>query len=381
MDRPVIFDVDGHLCEDWLRLQQLTDAPFRAFAPQIIDMGPSEVLSIGGLRLQQPPGMTWGDTNTRGGLDAANRKMGKWDDSEPVGMIPEARLAMMDEHGVYAAVIFPSLGLFAGALQPPQIAAGVCRGVNRYIAEFCAADPARLKNTATVPIGDVELARREARHAVKELGAIAIFAPSGVHGPQPLYHPYYDPLFDEVADLGVPFITHSGAAAMHKGLGVDRFHGAFAPFHITQHCIEAQLACLGFLSYGVLDRRPQLKVGFFEAGAAWAPCIVDKMTEKFETLGWMLPELTRSPRETFTAQCLVTVETDEAILGATLDFFDGNCVAWSSDVPHFDCEEDGKPDHLFEHPDLTDDRRRRLVGGNGLDFFGLTEMFAQAAAE
>ena len=53
-------------------------------------------------------------------------------------------------------------------------AAGICRGVNRYIAEFCSADSDRLWNTATVPICDPYLAIQEAKYAVEELNAVAL---------------------------------------------------------------------------------------------------------------------------------------------------------------------------------------------------------------
>ena len=64
---------------------------------------------------------------------------------------------------------------------------GVCRGVNRYLAEFRAADPGRLRNPATVPLADPLLAAGEARYAVVERNAVAVFAPSGGHAPQPLW--------------------------------------------------------------------------------------------------------------------------------------------------------------------------------------------------
>lgn len=376
----LIFDVDSHITENLPRLHELTDAKYRGAAPRIIDQGASELLFLGGLYVQQPPGVSWADTNTRGGFDPAKRTGGKWVESESVGFDPKARLAMMDEHGVAGSVLFPSIGLFCGTLPDPEVAAGVCRGVNRYIAEFCSADPARLKNTATVPIADVKRAQEEARYAVKELGAAAIFSPSGVHGPYPVYHPHYDAFFDTIAELGVPYITHTGAAAMVRGLGVERYQGRFPPFHITSHMIEAELACLGVLAYGVLDKRPELKIGFFEAGAAWAPAVVHKITEKYEHMGWMMPELSRSPLEVFKRQCLVTVESDEALLDAVLDYFDGGCVGWSSDVPHFDCEDEGRPDALVNNRALSERNKRGVLADNGLAFFGLTEAYAARRA-
>lgn len=368
---PIIIDADSHLAEDFDRLHRLTDKRYRSYAPRVVSHGPAEVVYIGSVYQGQAPGMTWGDTNSRGGLDAGNRRMRKWAESEKIGFDPTARLAIMDEHGVRGSVIFPSAGLSVATIKDAEIGAAVCRGVNRYVAEFCSADSSRLWPAATVPLIDAELAAAEARYAVEELGAKCVFAPSGVHGPEPLYHHYYDPLFDTMEELGVPYCTHAGGAAMRGGLGVDRFPGVFPSYHMTTHTIEAMISSLGVLTHGVLERRPGLKMGFFEAGTGWIAFWLEKMEEKFEHLGWMMPDLTRSPLETFKRQCVVTVEAHEIMLAPTLEFLDGAGVLWSSDLPHFDCEDGGSPARLVADTKLTDDHKRRVLGANAIEFFGL----------
>jgi len=367
-----IIDADSHLSEDLNRVQELTDARYREFAPKMLPQGPSEVFVIGGKYLPQPPGMTWGETISPGGFRKTPRTPTKYADGDVVGFDPKARLEMMDDHGVFGSVIFPSQGLFAGAIPEPKMAGAVCRGVNRYMAEFCSEDPTRLWNMATVPVSDVDIAIAEAKYAVKELGAVGIFSPSGVHGPHPIYHAYYDPFFDSIAELDVPYCAHTGAAVFApKGLAVERFDGAFPPYHMTTHVCEAMITSVGIITYGVIDKRPELKVGFFEAGAGWAPFWVSRMQDNYHDMGWMMPELKRDPLETFKNNCLVTVEAEEAILEATLEYFDGNSVAWTSDVPHFDCENEGRPDELVENTMLSQEAKKSLLHENAIEFFGL----------
>ena len=368
----LIIDADSHLSEDLARLAELTDARYRHYAPQMIDQGTSELFSIGGNTMAQPPGMSWGETITPGAFRKKDRVATKFADGDPVGFDPRARLALMDDQGVYGSVIFPSQGLFSGSLQPAEMAAGVCRGVNRYVAEFCSADTDRLWNTATIPLADPMIAAAEAKYAVHELGAVAVFAPSGVHGPQPLYHPFYDPFFEVMAGLSVPFCTHTGAAVIaERGLAAERFKGRFAPYHMTTHVCEAMISAAGILSYGILDRHPSLKVGFFEAGAGWAPFWISKLREKWQDMGWMMPEMAADPLVTFRERCFVTVEAEEAILATTIDFFDGRAVGWSSDLPHFDCENYGRPDGLIDSLALTETQKFRLLHANAVEFFDL----------
>ena len=368
----LIIDADAHLFEDWRRVGELTDKRYRSHAPQLISQGPSELLLVGGQYLAQAPGFSWADTNRPNGLRGDNRGMGKWAESDPLGFDAKLRLKMMDEHGVYAAVIFPSLGLTVANIPDPRAAAAVCRGINRYIAEFCSADPKRLWNTATLPVGDIDAAIAEARYAVRDLGARLLMAPTSVVGAFPLYHPSYDPLFDEIADLGVPFATHNGGAVLARGgLASERYQGRWAPYHIAAHSIEAEMAMLGFLTYGVLDRRPGLRVGFFEAGCGWVPFMLQSIEGKYQNLSWLLPELTQSPSEVFARQCLVTAEAEDDLIGGVLERLNGRGVAWSSDVPHFDCGDYGKPAPLVETQRLDAAQKRRVLADNLLEFLGV----------
>ncbi len=371
LDYPII-DADSHLSEDHDRVRELTDAKFQEFAPRMVPQGPSEIFTIGGKFLPQPPGMTWGESVSPGAFRKETRTPMKYEHGDPVGFDPKVRLKMMDDHGVYGSVIFPSQGLFAGAIPDPEIAAGVCRGVNRYMAEFCSADTSRLWNMATVPVSNIDVAIQEAKYAVNELGAVGIFSPSGVHGPHPIYHAYYDAFFDVIAELNVPYCTHTGAAVFApSGLAVERFEGVFPPYHMTTHICEAMISSVGIITYGVMDKRPGMKVGFFEAGAGWAPFWVSCMQGNFHDMGWMMPELKRDPKETFQENCIVTVEAEEALLVETLEFFEGSSVAWSSDVPHFDCEDEGRPSELVNNTKLSPKAKKRLLNSNAVEFFNL----------
>jgi hypothetical protein len=56
------------------------------------------------------------------------------------------------------------------------------------------------------------------------------------------------------------------------------------------------------------------------------------------------------------------------MLKATMEFLGGKSVGWSSDVPHFDCEDEGRPDALLNSK-LTDAHKRRLLCDNVVEFF------------
>jgi predicted TIM-barrel fold metal-dependent hydrolase len=76
----------------------------------------------------------------------------------------------MDADGIDAAFLYPSLGLFAGAVEDPGLAAAMCRAYNRWLADYCKPYPERLFGVAMLPMQSVELAVDEMRYARDKLG-------------------------------------------------------------------------------------------------------------------------------------------------------------------------------------------------------------------
>src|SRR5439155_1359178 len=86
------------------------------------------------------------------------------------GFDPHARIPDMDLDGIDAAFLYPSLGLFSGAIQDPPLAAAVCRAYNRWLADYYKPYPDRLFGVAMLPMQSIDLAIEEMRFARKQLG-------------------------------------------------------------------------------------------------------------------------------------------------------------------------------------------------------------------
>jgi predicted TIM-barrel fold metal-dependent hydrolase len=71
----------------------------------------------------------------------------------------------MDLDGIDAAFLYPSVGLFAGAVEDHQLAAAMCRAYNRWLADYCRPYPDRLFGVAMLPMQSVDLAIDEMRYA------------------------------------------------------------------------------------------------------------------------------------------------------------------------------------------------------------------------
>src|SRR5205085_9797124 len=77
------------------------------------------------------------------------------------GFDPHARIVDMDLDGIDAAFLYPSVGLFSGAVRDPELAAAMCRAYNRWLADYCEPYPDRLFGVAMLPMQSIDLAIEE----------------------------------------------------------------------------------------------------------------------------------------------------------------------------------------------------------------------------
>src|SRR5205823_14324446 len=109
---------------------------------------------------------------------------------------PHVRMIDMAADGIDAAFLYPSLGVLAGAVEDPGLAAGMCRAYNRGLADYCKPYPERLFGVAMLPMQSVELAIDEMRYARQVLGMRGGFLrPNPYHGNKMISEQIYEPFW------------------------------------------------------------------------------------------------------------------------------------------------------------------------------------------
>ena len=81
----------------------------------------------------------------------------------------------MDADGIDAVFLYPSLGLFSGAIHDPELAAATCRAYNRWLADYCKPYPDRLFGVAMLPMQSIDLAIAEMRLPARSWASAAAF--------------------------------------------------------------------------------------------------------------------------------------------------------------------------------------------------------------
>ncbi|HEX5067119.1 MAG TPA: amidohydrolase family protein [Myxococcota bacterium] len=294
------------------------------------------------------------------------------------------RTRELDADGIAGEVIFPQMAPFgAGLMQyrypvtPEQSLAG-CQAYNRWLADFCGADPARHAGVALIDVEDIDATVREVR-AAKELGlwgGVLLPTHTGAH---PFYHhPRYEPLWAACEELEMPLHSHSGWSPDYGDVATA------TAMYITEVDMFAQRPFAALIWSGAFERHPRLAYILTETGVGW-------MAEKLRVLEFKADnpifkhftrELSLSPSGYFQRQCY---------LGASfLPFHEGRFrhalgvdkLMWGSDYPHLEGTWPNTLKALHEtFSTYPEDEVRAILGGNAARVYGFDQGALQKIAD
>lgn len=269
---PLVIDADGHVEET---LPELVVA----IPPAMRDNAIQLVAEANGYVTYRIEGRLWRSAYPfPGGLANHVSAGGKRREG---GRDPKVRLQVLDDEGIDAAVLYPSVGLMFGLLGNPDVAAALCAAYNDWLAGYCAADARRLIGVALLPQQDPGLAAAELERSVTVHGFVGgVMRPNRIGG-RTAAHPDFDVLWGKAQQLDVPVSLHEAYLSGVDTIGVDRMSG-YAGCHIVSHVFEQMAAMVTVTLAGIFHRFPGLRLGFLEAGCGWAPTWVDRIEEHYE---------------------------------------------------------------------------------------------------
>jgi predicted TIM-barrel fold metal-dependent hydrolase len=274
-----------------------------------------------------------------------------FDDIDPGGYDPNARLARMDEYGIYAQVLYPNLiGFETHAFidLDPELSLLCTRAYNDFLTDFASADPNRLLPVGMVPFWDLEEAVKEVERC-REIGHRGILFANQYEkiGLPPFFDPYWDPVYRVAEDLEMSINFHIGFSTGAHLLSPKRptFVGATAqdedPQAVDVTWTAKRNAILMLVSNGdtisnivttgILDRFPKLKFVSVESGMGYLPYLLESLDWHWKAHGAFRysPLL---PSEYFRRQCYGTFWFETGTLFHLNDYPDN--FMFETDYPH-----------------------------------------------
>jgi predicted TIM-barrel fold metal-dependent hydrolase len=275
----------------------------------------------------------------------------------------ESRLRDLDDEGVWAEVVYDSLGLWESMITDHELLRVSNRAMNEWKAtEIVGKSRNRLVPTASIPLLDVDEAVVELQHAAS-VGLKVVSLSTGVPEGVPDYNrEHWEPLWAAAEEAGMVLGFHIGsdndeyANVRYRGPG-----GAVLNFLHTS--VGGQFVTAKLVTSGALDRHPDLRVLISEGGATWVPFVGDRMNEAYRQHSMFVrPVLSKLPKEILYRQVYATFQHDESAPAAMWAMGYRN-VMWGSDYPHLE----GTFGHtqktlheLFDHVDPEVSHRIRI---------------------
>ena len=423
-----VFDADSHVVEPPDLWDRYVDRDYRALAKQALWREEGETgsyLKVNGKVFRDvgspniprhaiwQPGMTW---ESVGDLDPDVRHP-----LTPGASGPQARLLHMDLMGVDQAFLYPTW--FAEGfplVEDPDVAHVLARAYNDWIADFCSLAPQRLFAAAMLPLQNMDFALQELRRAAEKPCFRGAFIRPAFAEERYFTHPYYDPLWAGLEELGIAAAVHptpglwnpewtshgpfvekmsgrSQKAALLGGAGGGPFAGGGNSERSMSFSSGAAGASLGhpvapilsywldnhmfvastLIGYTVMQRYPRLKVVVSHGKASWMEEVLEKMEASTKTvpLTNYYPVRTDPEEMWEEGHVMLGFDAEERLIRQLPHAYERKIV-WGSRYPHHDTTTAWDAIASLTEAGVETPMLARMMGGNAAEHFGVQALLA-----
>ncbi len=266
--------------------------------------------------------------------DLAKPMIRTWDKMHKGGWDAKARLADMDRDGVYAEVVYPTVGMVLYLLDDREFMSACFDAYNEWMEEYCAEAPDRV-------FGVGQTAGRSPQALIKDFedakrrGFKTIMMPT-----EPEIADYDDPMYDEVwaasVELGLPISFHVMTHTKKGQVFTAGVRGS--KLNNIMNVIRANQDILGVMVFGgVFERHPDLKVVCVEGDAGWLPHFMHRADHSYDRYAKMLKStpLSRAPSDYIKQNLWFTFQDDKSAFDVA-HLLNHKQLLWATDFPHTD---------------------------------------------
>jgi uncharacterized protein len=218
------------------------------------------------------------------------------------------------------------------------------------------------------------------RHAGDSRMVQIVMAGNGVG--QPLGHPLLHPIYQAAADHDLPVAVHAfGAAGIMPPCSASGDPSYYIEYHT--HGLQGMMTTFtSFVTQGVFEKFPDLKLVLLEAGAAWIPGFLWRFDNAYRRLRIETPWVRRTPSEYFHERVRLSTQplespADGRELIATLEAYGAeDLLLFASDYPHWDADD---ADYVAAR--LPEAWHAKVFHDNAAALYGWDDPASEAAAE
>jgi predicted TIM-barrel fold metal-dependent hydrolase len=253
----------------------------------------------------------------------------------------DARLAVMDQQGMDAAIVLPTLGvgMEQALINDLPAMTAAFRAFNRWIEEdWGFAYQNRIFAAPYITLSDPDNAVRELEWALERDARFAVMVGGPVMtevGSRAPGDPMFDGFWRLANDSGIAVLYHGGESPYTKYLkdwGESDFTEAFRAnaFRGLISANSLQDTIASHLALGLFHRFPNLRMASIEVGSDWVFHLFEKLTKSYGQVPHLYPE---DPRETVKRHIWVSPFYEDE-LKSLLRLVGADHILMGSDFPH-----------------------------------------------
>jgi len=391
-------DADNHYYEPIDSCTRHLDPAFKRRGVEVLDQGTHKVLLAGGRKFKFVPNPTFDPVIVPGCLDLLfrgqipdgvdPRTLTQVEPIHPEYRDRDERIATMDEQGLEAILMFPTLACGIEHALRDDIPATVATldAFNQWLEEdWGFSYQNRIITAPMLSLADPEAALEQLESLLRRGVRIVHMRPAPVPSDggrgRSFGDPAHDPVWTRLAEAGIPVAFHLGDS------GYEMFAGAWgAQDHFEAYRGVDTLSRLlvsdrpihdtvgSMVVHGVFNRHPGLRIASIENGSDWLPLLVKRLHK----LANQNPRaFSDDPLDTIRNHVWVTPYYEED-LRHLADLIGTEKVLFGSDWPHGEGLADPltftKELHAFSEVEVEKIMRR-----NALDLLGVASLERTAA--
>lgn len=271
------------------------------------------------------------------------------------------RLTLMDRQGVDIQVLSPS-GISQYTLwADPETSLKWERRLNEGMAEMVAKAPGRFVGLGSVPLHAPDLAVKEMKRCMGELGLRGIQIGSDAAGME-LGDPKMRPFWAAAERMGTALFLHPAGITDKR----------FAPYHLWNSLGQPLEEALGMASLwyeGVLDRFPKLKICVAHGGG-YLPYYAGRVDRNYEDKPFTRVHMKKKPSDYIKQNFYYDTSVyNPDVLEYLVDRVGPSRVIMGSDYPS---GEDDPVGFVRKARGLSAADKAAILGGNAANFLGLS---------
>jgi predicted TIM-barrel fold metal-dependent hydrolase len=371
-----IIDVDTHVTEPADLWTSRVAAKHRDRVPQVRRVDGRDLWFLDGEQIA-----IVGGTAPAGWKQAMPEFPPGYDAIHPAAYDAKARLALMDQRGVWAEVLYPNVGGFGGqrflAMSDAELKLECVRAYNDFQADWTGIAPDRLIATTATPFWDIDACVRE----VERCARLGFRSVNFTGEPQAFGLPYlgdrhWEPLWSAVCDHGLVLSFHIGSGTFDWDAKRVAAHGFAEEYALQSVALFTRngLQVCDLLLSGVLPRHPKLRVVSVESGIGWMPFMFEALDNQFREGGGHneRPEFTKPPSQYFSDQVYSTFWFEEGATQLIGTRVPADNVMFETDFPHPTCLYENVQEKLAASiGHLSADVRHKVLWGNAAKLYGI----------